>query len=80
MIGIYHLDTIKKCVSARTKAIIVVHFAGYPCDIIGISKFCKKNNIHLIEDAAHSPGATCNGQKIGSFGDFGCFSFLAIKT
>tara|TARA_B100001057_G_scaffold296483_1_gene296702 strand:+ start:12990 stop:14129 length:1140 start_codon:yes stop_codon:yes gene_type:complete len=75
------LDSIKKKITKNTKAIIVVHFAGYPCsEIEEITKFCEKNNIFLLEDVAHAPGATINNQCCGTFGDFGSFSFFSNKN
>lgn len=74
------LESIQKVLTPNTKAIIVVHYAGYPCDMEGIVKFCKEKNIFLIEDVAHAPGAEINGKKCGSFGDIGCFSFFSNKN
>ncbi len=74
------LESIKKVITPNTKAIIIVHYAGYPCEMDDIVHFCKENNIFLIEDVAHAPGAEINGLKCGSFGDVGCFSFFSNKN
>ena len=75
------LETIKEKVTDKTKAIIIVHYAGYPCkDILAISKFCNDKGIALIEDVAHAPGATVDEKKCGTFGAIGCFSFFSNKN
>ncbi len=74
------LETIKKVFTKKTKAIYVVHFAGFPCDMVPIVKFCKKNKIYLIEDVAHAPGASINNKMCGTFGDVSCFSFYSNKN
>ena len=66
-------------ITSRTKAIMAVHWGGYPCDMAELKDIAKKHNLVLIEDAAHSPGATYRGQAIGSISDYTCFSFQAIK-
>ncbi|ALW87109.1 hypothetical protein AUC43_19735 [Hymenobacter sedentarius] len=66
-------------ITERTKAIMAVHWGGYPCDLAEIHALAAKHNLVVIEDAAHSPGATYQGQAIGSVSDFTCFSFQAIK-
>ncbi len=72
--------TIKELITPKTKAIILVHFAGYPCNMDEIVKLCRENNIALIEDCAHAPGASYKGRSCGSFGEFGCFSFFTNKN
>lgn len=74
-----NLENIKKCISKKTIAIIVVHFAGLPCDLDKISKFCKKKKIRLIEDSAETLGAKVNGRFTGTHG-IGCFSFFPTKN
>lgn len=73
---------IKKKVNPKTKAIIPVHFAGYPCDLERISRIAKKHNVLVIEDAAHALGAEYKGAKIGScvFSDMAIFSFHPVKS
>ncbi len=71
-------------VSPRTRAIMVVHYAGYPCDMDGIRGLADRHGLKIIEDAAHAPGAifrTADGPKpLGTLGDVGCFSFFANKN
>lgn len=72
--------SIKDKITNKTKAVIVVHFAGYPCEMEPLVELCKERNIALVEDVAHAPGATINGQACGTFGDVGCFSFFSNKN
>jgi dTDP-4-amino-4,6-dideoxygalactose transaminase len=73
-------ENIKKVITPKTKALILVHFAGFPCDMDDIVKLCKEKNIALIEDCAHAPRAKYKGQSVGTFGDYGCFSFFTNKN
>ena len=73
-------DSLEKVITDKTKAIVVVHYAGYPCDMGPIVDLCKERDIYLIEDCAHSPGASINGIQCGSWGDIGCFSFFTNKN
>ena len=66
-------------ITEKTKAIMVVHWGGYPCDMDEIQAIAQKYNLVVIEDAAHAIGATYKGDPIGSISDFTCFSFQAIK-
>lgn len=72
-------NEIEKHITARTKVIFPIHYAGLPCQIPEIKQIAKKNNITLIEDAAESLGAEINRNKVGSFGEMGIFSFAANK-
>jgi len=71
--------SIREKISDKTKAIMVVHWAGYPCDMDEINQIAKENNLKVIEDAAHALGARYKNNYIGSLSDFTCFSFQAIK-
>jgi len=70
---------VEKKITPRTKAIICVHWAGYPCDLRELNDIASVHGIKVIEDAAHAFGALYHGSAIGSYSDFVCFSFQAIK-
>jgi dTDP-4-amino-4,6-dideoxygalactose transaminase len=72
------LDVERK-ITRKTKAIMGVHWGGYPCDIDQLDRIGQKYNVKVIEDAAHAFGASFQGHPIGSHSDFVCFSFQAIK-
>jgi len=72
-------NSIEKRVTTRTKAIIVVHLYGHPCDMDRILKIAEENNLYVIEDCAEAHGAEYKGKKVGSFGDISCFSFYGNK-
>lgn len=74
------LQQIAPLVTPRTKAVIVIHLFGLPCDIVGISAFCKSNSIKLIEDCAQAHGARVGGQHVGTLGQVGTFSFYPTKN
>ena len=77
----YNIDSkkIEKKISKNTKAIIVVHLFGYPCDMTNIIKLTKKYNLKLIEDCAEALGSKFNKRHVGNFGDAGTFSFFGNK-
>jgi dTDP-4-amino-4,6-dideoxygalactose transaminase len=71
--------SIEKVLTPKTRAIIAVHLAGWPCEIDLILKLAKKHRLYVIEDCAQAHGATYNGRQVGSFGDIACFSFCQDK-
>tara|TARA_B100001250_G_scaffold414485_1_gene453184 strand:- start:3419 stop:4516 length:1098 start_codon:yes stop_codon:yes gene_type:complete len=72
--------SIEKKITEKTKAIIPVHWGGYPCDMDEINQIAKKYNLDVIEDAAHALGATYKNRPVGSLSAFTAFSFQAIKS
>lgn len=64
----------------RTKAIMVMHYGGYACDMAPILELAKARGLSVIEDAAHAPGACWGSRKCGTIGDVGCFSFFSNKN
>lgn len=72
-------EAIENAITEKTKAIIVVHLYGLPCDMDKILKISQKYNIPVIEDAAEAHGATWNGKRVGSMGTIGSFSFFGNK-
>jgi len=71
---------LEEALTQRTRAIIPVHFAGQSAQMDVIMPMAAKHNLVVIEDAAHAHGAEFKGQRLGSIGDFGCFSFQASKN
>lgn len=74
------LSSIKKVVTKRTKAIIIVHLYGNTPEINDIIRFCNQKNIKVIEDCAEAFGTYYKKKHVGNFGDFGTFSFFGNKT
>ncbi len=77
----YSIDPtlIERAITKRTKAIMIVHLFGHPCDMDPIMKLARKHNLAVIEDAAEAHGALYKGRPLGSIGDVGIFSFYANK-
>lgn len=71
---------IRRKISARTKAIMVVHLYGLPCDMDDILEICREHGLLLIEDCAEAFGTYYKGRHVGTFGDMGTFSFFGNKT
>ena len=73
-------ELIERAITSNTKAIVMVHYAGFTSNINKIVQLCKKENIFLIEDAAQSIDSYYENQHLGTFGDFGCISFHDTKN
>ncbi|MHB8840626.1 MAG: DegT/DnrJ/EryC1/StrS family aminotransferase [Candidatus Aquicultor sp.] len=73
-------DEVARRITPRTKAILPVHFAGYPCDMDPLMTIASEHDLKVIEDCAHAIETEYNGRKAGTIGDFGCFSFYATKN
>ena len=74
------IESLKRKITPKTKAIIVVHLYGLMPNMEKIMEICKNNNLYLIEDCAQAHGATWNHQKAGNFGIISCFSFYPTKN
>ncbi len=75
------VEDVKRKVTSKTAGVIVVHIAGLVCPQIGeLKDFCGQKGLFLLEDSAHAHGAMMGGQKAGTFGDVGCFSFYPTKV
>ena len=77
--GNLSIDGIKKVYNKNTKAIIIVHLNGLPCDLDPILTFAKNKKVYLIEDCSQAHGAIYKNKKIGSFGDISTWSFCQDK-
>ena len=73
-------EDVKRKITPRTKAVVVVHLYGHPCEMDAIMSIAKENNLFVIEDCAEAIGSEYKGRKVGSFGDVSCFSFFGNKT
>jgi len=72
-------DSIKMIITSKTKAIICVHLAGWPCDMDQIMNIANDHNLYIVEDCAQAHGAKYKGQQVGSIGHIGCWSFCQDK-
>ena len=73
-------EAVRAAITPQTKAIMVVHYAGYPCDMPTILEIARQHHLVVIEDAAHAVGAALEGKALGTWGDIGCFSFFGNKN
>ena len=72
--------SIEAKITPKTRAIIVVHYGGYACDMLAIMAVAQKHNLIVIEDAAHAIGSSLNEKMLGTWGQTGCFSFFSNKN
>jgi len=72
--------TVEPLVTEKTKAIYVVHHGGQAVDMDPIMGIARRHNLRVVEDCAHTPGATYKGRPVGTIGDIGCFSFHSLKN
>ena len=71
---------VEAALSERTRAILVLHYGGHPCDMDAVLELAERRGLVVIEDAAHAPGATFRGRACGTLGAIGCFSFFSNKN
>jgi len=84
ILGVHDLtispQDIENQISPQTKAIMVMHYGGFPCQMQAIKEIAQKHDLYIIEDNAHAPGASLNEIMLGTWGDVGCFSFFSNKN
>lgn len=71
---------LERCISPRTKAILVVHYLAYPCDMDPIMEIARKHNLYVIEDVSHAQGGLYKGKRLGTIGDVGAMSLMSQKS
>jgi len=71
---------IESKITSKTKAILVMHYGGFACDMDAIASIAKKYGLKIVEDACHAPLSEYKGRKLGTLGDIGCFSFFSNKN
>ncbi len=71
---------LEAAISPATRAVVVLHYGGFPCDLDAVVDIAERKGLVVIEDAAHAPGATWRGRMCGTFGRAGCFSFFSNKN
>jgi dTDP-4-amino-4,6-dideoxygalactose transaminase len=73
-------EDLERCITPRTKAIMVVHYLGYPCDMDKIMAIANKHNLYVIEDCSHCHGSMYKGKKTGTFGHIAAMSMMSMKS
>jgi len=71
---------VEAAVTPRTKALVILHYGGHPCDVERLQELADRHGLVVVEDAAHAPGASVDGRMCGTLGRVGCFSFFANKN
>jgi dTDP-4-amino-4,6-dideoxygalactose transaminase len=70
----------ERCISPRTKAVVVVHYAGYPADMDAIMAIASRHKIKVLEDCSHAHHCYYQGRQVGTFGDAACYSLMSQKS
>lgn len=73
-------DLLEGLITSKTRAIVVMHYAGFPCNMDKIMMIARQHNLRVMEDACHGPLSEYHGKKLGTIGDVGCFSFFSNKN
>ena len=73
-------EQIASLITGKTRAIVVMHYGGFPCDMDRILDIARQHRLHVVEDACHGPLSEYRGRKLGTIGDIGCFSFFSNKN
>ena len=71
---------LERCITPRTKAIMVVHYLAYPCDMDPIMEIARRHGLRVIEDVSHAQGGLYKGKKLGTFGDVAAMSLMSTKS
>lgn len=73
-------SAIESCITERTRAILVMHYAGFACNMPAILEIARQHHLKVIEDSAHAIGSELDGRMLGTWGDVGCYSFFSNKN